>query len=78
MKTSPVQLYKDFGTFQLINDDGDRYYECRHIRSGETCIADNLKEVKKVLEDLDKNYDEIQTAIRKLTIYGYKVYREVA
>jgi hypothetical protein len=78
MKTSPVQIYKHFGTFQLVEDDGDRYYECRHIYSGETCTADNLKEVKKVMEDLDKTYDEIQSAIRKLNIYGYKVYREVA
>ena len=78
MKTSPLQIYKDFGTFQLVNDDGDRYYECRHIYSGETCTADNLKEVKKTLDDLHKTYDEIRAAIQKLSIYGYKVYREVA
>jgi hypothetical protein len=78
MKTAPVQLYKDFGTFQLINDDGDRYYECRHIYSGQSCIADNLKEVKSCLEDLNDTHQEIQAAIRKLNIYGYKVYKEVA
>ena len=78
MKTAQIQVYKDFGTFQLINDDGDRYYECRHIFSGETCQAETVKEVKKVLEDLDKTYDEIRAAIQKLSIYGYKVYREVA
>ncbi len=77
MKTSPVQLYKDFGTFQLINDDGDRYYECRHIYSGQECMAENLKEVKKCLDDLDETYKEIQAAIRKLNIYGYKVYKEI-
>ena len=78
MKTAPVQLYKDFGTFQLINDDGDRYYECRHIYSGQDCQADNLKEVKKCLDDLDKTHQEIQAAIRKLSVYGYKVFKEVA
>ncbi len=77
MKTSPTQLYRDFGTFQLINDDGDRYYECRHIYSGQSCTADNLKEVKKCLDDLDETHKEIQAAIRKLNIYGYKVYKEV-
>ena len=77
MKTAPVQLYKDFGTFQLINDDGDRYYECRHIYSGQTCTADNLKEVKNCLDDLDDTYQEIQAAIRKLKIYGYQVVKVI-
>ena len=71
-------MYKTFGTYQLITDDGDRYYDCRHIYSGETCIADTIKEAKKCLEDLDKTYDEIRAAIQKLSIYGYKVYKEVA
>ena len=77
MKANEMIMYKTFGTYQLINDDGDRYYDCRHIYSGETCQADTIKEAKKCLEDLDKTYDEIRSAISKLTIYGYKVYKEV-
>lgn len=78
MKTGEMTMYKTFGTYQLVNDDGDRYYDCRHIYSGETCTADTIKEAKKVLEDLNETYGEIQSAIRKLAIYGYKVYKEVA
>lgn len=78
MKTGEMTMYKTFGTYQLVNDDGDRYYDCRHIYSGETCTADTIKDAKKCLEDLDKTHGEIQAAIRKLTIYGYKVYKEIA
>ena len=78
MSQSPIQIYKSIGTYQLINDDGDRYYECRHLRSGQECTADNLKEVKQVLEDLEKTHQEIQQAIRKLQIYGYRVFKEAA
>ena len=78
MKTGEMNVYKTFGTYQLVNDDGDRYYDCRHIRSGQTCLAYTLKEVKEVMEDLEKTYQEIQTAIRKLGVYGYKVYKEIA
>jgi hypothetical protein len=77
MKTAPVQLYKDFGTYQLIQDEDDRYYECRHIYSGQTCTADNLKEVKSCLDDLDDTHQEIQAAIRKLKIYGYQVVKVI-
>ena len=78
MKTSAIQLYKTFGTFQLIEDDGDRYYECRHIYSGQECTADNIREAKKVLEDLDRTHEELQSAIRKLQAYGYRVFKEAA
>ena len=78
MKTGEMNVYKTFGTFQLVNDEGDRYYDCRHIHSGQTCYAYTLKEVKEVMEDLDKTYQEIQAAIRKLGVYGYKVYKEIA
>ncbi len=77
MKTGEMIMYKTFGTYQLVTDDGDRYYDCRHIYSGETCTADSIKEAKKCLEDLNETYGEIQAAIRKLNIYGYKVYKEV-
>jgi hypothetical protein len=78
MKTGEMIMYKTFGTYQLVTDDGDRYYDCRHIYSGQTCTADTIKEAKSCLEDLNETYQEIQAAIRKLGIYGYKVYKEVA
>ncbi len=78
MKQGAIAIYKTFGTYQLIQDEDDRYYECRHIYSGQTCTADNLKEVKSCLDDLDDTYQEIQAAIRKLQIYGYRVYKEMA
>jgi hypothetical protein len=78
MKQNEISMYKNFGTYQLIIDDGDRYYECRHIYSGQTCTADTIKEAKSCLEDLHDTHQEIQAAIRKLAIYGYKVYKEVA
>jgi hypothetical protein len=78
MKLGEMTMYKTIGTYQLVTDDGDRYYDCRHIHSGMTVTADNIKEAKKCLDDLDSDYREIQAAIRKLNIYGYKVYKEVA
>jgi hypothetical protein len=78
MKTGEIMMYKTFGTYQLIQDDGDRYYECRHIYSGQDCQADTIKEAKQVLEDLDRTHQEIQSAIRKLAIYGYRVFKEVS
>lgn len=72
-----MQIHKTWGTYQLINDDGDRYYECRHIYSGETCIADTIKEAKKVLEGMDRTHQEIQAAIRKLSVYGYQVVKVI-
>ena len=78
MKTGEMVIYKTFGTYQLVQDEDDRYYECRHLYSGQECTADTIKEAKKCLEDLDETHREIQDAIRKLAIYGYKVYKEVA
>jgi hypothetical protein len=78
MKTGEMTMYKTFGTYQLVTDDGDRYYDCRHILSGQTCTADSIKEAKKCLDDLEMDHRDIQAAIRKLAIYGYKVYKEVA
>ena len=72
-----IYLHKTWGTYQLVEDDGDRYYECRHILSGQTCTASTIKEAKRVLEDLDKTHQEIRAAITKLNRYGYKVYREI-
>jgi len=80
MKQNEIIVYKGFGTYQLVIDDydGERYYDCRHIYSGQDCQASTVKEAKQVLEDLDKTHQEIQQAIRKLAIYGYKVFKEVA
>jgi hypothetical protein len=78
MKQNEMIMYKTFGTYQLVIDDGDRYYECRHIHSGQTCTADTIKEAKSCLEDLNETHSEIQAAIRKLAIYGYKVFKEIA
>ncbi len=77
MKTGEMTMYKTFGTYQLVTDDGDRYYDCRHILSGQTCTADSIKEAKKCLDDLEMDHRDIQAAIRKLAIYGYKVYKEI-
>ena len=76
MKANEMVMYKTFGTYQLITDDGDRYYDCRHIYSGETCIADTIKEAKKCLDDFEVTAQEIRAAINKLTIYGYRVFKE--
>lgn len=73
-----IALYKTFGTYELVQDDYEKFYECRHIQSGQECTADTIKEAKKCLEDMDKTYAEIRAAIDKLTVYGYKVYKEVA
>jgi len=72
-----MYIHKTFGTYQLVEDDGDRYYECRHILSGQTCTASTIKEAKKVLDDLHVKHDEIQAAIRKLRIYGYQVVKVI-
>jgi len=77
MKLGEMTIYKTFGTYQLVTDEGDRYYDCRHIHSGQTCTADSIKEAKKCLEDMDVDHRDIQAAIRKLSIYGYKVYKEI-
>jgi hypothetical protein len=80
MKQNEMIVYKGFGTYQLVVDDydGERYYECRHIYSGQDCQASTVKEAKEVLEALDKTHKEIQFAIQKLTSYGYRVFKEVA
>jgi len=78
MKLGEMIMYKTYGTYQLVNDDGDRYYVCRHLYSGQDCQADTIKEAKSCLDDLDQTHQEIQAAVRKLAIYGYKVYKEIA
>jgi hypothetical protein len=82
-KQGEIQVYKNLGTYQLIIEDFrpqhdiERYYQVRHF-SGLEVTADTIKEAKKCLEDFDKVAQEIRGAINKLTVYGYKVYKEIA
>ena len=82
-KQGEIQVYKNLGTYQLIIEDFrpqhdiERYYQVRHF-SGLEVTADTIKEAKKCLEDFDKVAQEIRQAIDKLTVYGYKVYKEIA
>jgi hypothetical protein len=82
-KQGEIQVYKNLGTYQLIIEDFrpqhdiERYYQVRHF-SGLEVTADTIKEAKKCLEDFDKVAQEIRQAINKLTVYGYKVYKEIA
>jgi hypothetical protein len=73
-----IVLYKTFGTYERVRDDYETFYECRHLQSGQECTANTIKEAKQVLETLDRTYAEIREAIDKLTVHGYKVYKEVA
>jgi len=83
IKQGEIQVYKNLGTYQLITEEGnefydsDRYYVVRHF-SGLEVTAYTIKEAKKCLEDFARVAQEIQGAIDKLTQYGYKVYKQVA
>ena len=83
VKAGEIQVYKNMGTYQLVIDEGnefyerEKYYAVRHF-SGLEVSADTVKEAKKCLEDFDRVAQEIQQAINKLTSYGYKVYKEIA
>jgi hypothetical protein len=82
-KQGEIVVYKNLGTYQLITEDFrpqhdiEKYYAVRHF-SGLEVTADTIKEAKKCLEDFDKVAQEIRQAINKLTVYGYKVYKEIA
>jgi hypothetical protein len=82
-KQGEIVVYKNLGTYQLITEDFrpqhdiEKYYSVRHF-SGLEVTADTIKEAKKCLEDFDKVAQEIRQAINKLTVYGYKVYKEIA
>jgi len=83
MKTGEIVVYKNLGTYQLVVDPGNEFYESekfyavRHF-SGLEVSADTVKEAKKCLEDFEQTAQEIRSAIDKLTRYGYKVYKEIA
>jgi hypothetical protein len=82
VKQSEIFVYKTFGTYQLIVEeanefyDRERYYVVRHF-SGLEVTAETIKEAKKCLEDFEKTAQEIQGAIEKLTRYGYRVFKDV-
>ena len=83
MKTGEIVVYKNLGTYQLVVEEANEFYEAdkfytvRHF-SGLEVTADTVKEAKKCLEDFERVAQEIQGAINKLTSYGYKVFKEVA
>jgi hypothetical protein len=82
----PMTVYKNIGTYHLVQDDGYdedtdswyepfKHYEVRHF-SGLTVTASSVKECKKCLDDFEITAQEIRAAINKLTIYGYRVFKE--
>jgi len=80
-------VYKNIGTYHLVSDDGydedsdtwydpvEQHYEARHF-SGLTVTAYSVKECKKCLDDFEKTATEIREAINKLSLYGYRVFKE--
>ena len=79
MKLNETQIYKGIGTIQMGKyEDGDRYYLYTHFASGNTSDDDTIKGAKEMLDWEEKNYREVQEAIRILAGRGYKVFKEVA
>ena len=79
MKQNAIQIHKNFGTYQLFVDvDGSRYYECRHLLSGQETEADTIKEAKESLDQLERDFQKVQAAVSLLKGLGYKVFKEVA
>ena len=78
MKRNEVQLYKGIGTItQTVDDEGDRCYLYTHLASGTTFEEDTIKGAKEMLDWEEKNYQEVQAAIRVLQGRGYRVFKEV-
>jgi len=78
MKHNEVQLYKNIGSIQAVEGDEGRYYFYRHFATGNTCDEDTIKGAKEMLDWEEKNYQEVQAAIRVLQGRGYRVFKEVA
>ena len=79
MKLNEIQMYKNIGTIQMSKyEDGDRYYLYTHFASGNTSDDDTIKGAKEMLDWEEKNYREVQEAIRVLAGRGYKIFKEVA
>jgi len=79
MKLNEIQMYKNIGSIQMGKDeDGDRYYLYTHFASGNSFDEDTIKAAKEMLDWEEKNYQEVQSAIRILAGRGYKVFKEIA
>ena len=79
MKLNELQIHKNIGTIQMgKEEDGDRFYAYTHLASVNTSDEDTIKGAKEMLDWEEKNYQEVQSAIRVLAGRGYKVFKEVA
>ena len=79
MKLNEIQMHKNIGSIQFVkNEDGDRYYFYTHFASGNTYEEDTIKGAKEMLDWEEKNYQEVQAAIRVLAGRGYRVFKEIA
>jgi hypothetical protein len=78
MKLNETQIYKNIGSIQMCKDvDGVRFYAYTHFASGNASDDDTVKGAKEMLDWEEKNYQEVQSAIRVLAGRGYKVFKEV-
>lgn len=79
MKLNEIQMYKNIGSIQMGKDeDGERYYFYTHFASGNTSDDSTIKGAKEMLDWEEKNYQEVQAAIRVLAGRGYRVFKEIA
>lgn len=78
MKLNEIQIYKGIGSIQAVNGEEGRYYLYTHFASGNTFDENTVKGAKEMLDWEEKNYQEVQAAIRVLTGRGYRVFKEVA
>jgi hypothetical protein len=79
MKLNETQMHKNIGSIQMCRDeDGVRFYAYTHFASGNTSDDDTIKGAKEMLEWEEKNYQEVQAAIRVLAGRGYRVFKEIA
>lgn len=82
MKQGEITVYKNLGTYQLVIEpenefyQQDRFYEVRHF-SGLTVTADTVREAKQCLQAFEQTAAEIRRAIQMLKVHGYRVYKEV-
>jgi hypothetical protein len=60
------------------DEDGVRFYAYTHFASGNQSDDDTIKGAKEMLDWEEKNYQEVQSAIRVLAGRGYKVFKEIA
>ena len=78
MKQGEIQVYKGIGTIQMaLTDEGLECYLYTHLASGTTFEEDTIKGAREMLDWEEKNYQEVQAAIRVLQGRGYRVFKEV-